>query len=323
MNLENFRFIYRSMNRIVFLDIDGVLNSDLWNEEHQEEIRQGILIDKEKIAILATLIRKTGAKIILHSGWRYWFDNELNPTRKESACLVDFLKEEGLTIDGMTPDLTTEEIRASKKFSLVKADEILLGLKQHDKAASWVVLDDLDLHNHEVGEHQVKTNPQIGLSYKDIELAEKIMEKQIKVISPKLDDIPACAKVYINAYKAEPWNEDYESTEVEKYISNFLDSDTKVCYVLLDGDVIKGVALGLIVPSISGPYLRLEDICIDSTEQRKGYGSAFMELLSNKAEKLGCDSVLLGTQKDFPSHRFYLKNGFQEVETVLLYKDIK
>lgn len=143
------------------------------------------------------------------------------------------------------------------------------------------------------------------------------------IIIPKLDDIPVCANIYQNSYKVEPWNEHYELSEIEKYISSYLDSDTKVCYALIDGDDIRGIALGLIVPSISGPYLRLEDICIDSIEQRKGYGSTFMKLIFSEAAKLGCDSVILGTQKDFPSHHFYLKNGFQEVESVLLYKDIK
>lgn len=145
----------------------------------------------------------------------------------------------------------------------------------------------------------------------------------LMLIIPKQDDIPTCAKVYINAYQTEPWNEEYEISEVEKYISSYLNSDTKVCFALQDGDVIKGVALGFVVPSISSPYLRLEDIFIDSIEQRKGYGSVFMELLSIEAAKLGCDSLILGTQKDFPSHHFYLKNGFQEVESVLLYKDIR
>lgn len=142
------------------------------------------------------------------------------------------------------------------------------------------------------------------------------------IVIPKIEDIQAYAKLYVNAYQTEPWNETYEVTEVERYISSYLNSDTKVCFALQDGDVIKGVALGIIVPSISDSYLRLEDICIDSTEQRKGYGSVFMELLSIEAAKLGCDSLILGTQKDFPSHHFYLKNGFQEVESVLMYKEI-
>lgn len=139
---------------------------------------------------------------------------------------------------------------------------------------------------------------------------------------PKPDDIPFCIRAYINAYKVEPWNEEYETSEIEKYISAYLNSDTKVCYALVNEGEIKGIALGFIVPSVSASYLRLEDICIDTAEQRKGYGSVFIELLENEAVKIGCDSVVLGTQKDFPSHHFYLKNGFQEVESVLLYKEI-
>lgn len=144
----------------------------------------------------------------------------------------------------------------------------------------------------------------------------------MKIITPKEDDVKVCAKVYISAYNAEPWNEVFDILEVERYISNYLNSDTKCCFVLVEDEEIKGVALGLIIPSISGPYLRLEDFCIDASEHRKGYGSIFMELLIKEAAKYGCDSVLLGTQKDYPSHKFYTKNGFQEVESLLLYKGI-
>ena len=50
----------------------------------------------------------------------------------------------------MTPDLTTDEIRKTKKFSKVKADEILMWLKNCPDVYSWVVLDDLELHNDSV-----------------------------------------------------------------------------------------------------------------------------------------------------------------------------
>lgn len=69
------------MNHVIFLDIDGVLNSKSWNETHQKEISDGSWIDEEKIALLAQLIRNTNAKIVLHSGWRFWFDNNEMPIR--------------------------------------------------------------------------------------------------------------------------------------------------------------------------------------------------------------------------------------------------
>ena len=61
------------MNNVIFLDIDGVFNSNFWNDSHQKEISDGTLIDIEKIRLLSKLVKNTNAKIILHSGWRFWF----------------------------------------------------------------------------------------------------------------------------------------------------------------------------------------------------------------------------------------------------------
>ncbi len=163
------------MARALFLDIDGVLNSSFWNNGHQREISDGTLIDEEKIKLLACLVNKANSKIILHSGWRIWFDPALKPLRVEAKRLVELLGKEGLHIDGVTPDLTTEEVRKTKKFSLVKADEILLWLKSHPDVTEWVVLDDLDLHNLQVEQHQVRPDPTMGLTVGDVEKALKIL----------------------------------------------------------------------------------------------------------------------------------------------------
>jgi hypothetical protein len=163
------------MNKIVFLDIDGVLNSISWNNKHQNEIRKGELISEEKVKLLARLVKRTGAKIILHSGWRFWFDDDIKPLRKEAVKLVKLLKEESVYIAGKTPDLTTEEIRKTKKFSIVKADEIFLWLRMNTDIENWVVLDDIDLKHKNIKEHQILINPNLGLTQKDIGDAEKIL----------------------------------------------------------------------------------------------------------------------------------------------------
>ena len=163
------------MIKVIFLDIDGVLNSNFWNDNHQREISEGILIDEEKVKILALLVKRTNAKIVLHSGWRIWFDSKLKPLRTEAARLLDIFAKEGLSIDGLTPDLTTEEIRKTKKFSLVKAEEILLWLKNNTDVSRWVVLDDLVLHNIQIEKHQIMPDQTIGLTLEDVEKAEQIL----------------------------------------------------------------------------------------------------------------------------------------------------
>jgi len=142
------------------------------------------------------------------------------------------------------------------------------------------------------------------------------------IFVPDKEDILQCAKVYCSAYTCTPWEEQYEESEVKKYLEEYLDSDTKRCYAVREGNKILGIAVGFIVPCIDAPYFRVEDFCIAAESHRSGRGSEFINILAKEVAKLGCDSIILGTQKDFPSHRFYLKNGFQEIESVLLYKEI-
>lgn len=163
------------MDKICFLDIDGVLNSQFWNDNHQQEISEGTYIDVDKVKLLGLLVHHTGAKLVLHSGWRFWFDGKLKPLQAEAANLVCLLAEENMTIYDMTPDLTTAKIRATKKFSLVKAKEILAWLEMHPATEAWVVLDDLDLNHDVIAAHQVRTDADMGLTMKNVRAAEKIL----------------------------------------------------------------------------------------------------------------------------------------------------
>lgn len=161
--------------KVIFLDIDGVINSNFWLESHEKEISDGTLIDKDKVELLAKIVHKTGAELVMHSGWRFWFDNDMKPIRKEAQNLIDLLLDSGLSIYSMTPDLTTEEIRKTKMFSKVKASEIFLWLKQNPNIDKWIVMDDIDLHNDELGIRQIRTNAKIGLTEKDADKAIEML----------------------------------------------------------------------------------------------------------------------------------------------------
>ena len=133
------------MSNVIFLDVDGVLNSKFWDNEHQREISNGKYIDSEAVKLLGSLVKRTNAKIILHSGWRFWFDETMKPLRKEADFLANTMKEAGITIAGDNP------------------------------STNWVVLDDLELHNSEIEKHQVKTDAEVGLTTKDVEKAITIL----------------------------------------------------------------------------------------------------------------------------------------------------
>lgn len=87
--------------KVIFLDIDGVLNDDGYNR------RKGIYVDPEMVKNLAYIIRNTGADVILSSSWRLGYkkfiENNYQSDEKEYTQLYELLSTEGITVKGCTP----------------------------------------------------------------------------------------------------------------------------------------------------------------------------------------------------------------------------
>lgn len=148
--------------KVIFLDIDGVLNSEEFFNRNQNE-----MIDRNNVDILKNIIYKTGAVIVISSGWKLWFDDNMMPKDGDSQCLYDILCEFNIKLFDKTPDFSTEEIRTKKTFSHVKSKEIIAWLSEHKNVDKYVVLDDLDLKNEEINSHLVRTNAQVGITEDD------------------------------------------------------------------------------------------------------------------------------------------------------------
>ncbi len=164
------------MRKVIFLDVDGVLNSTKWNEIHAEEVEKGLLVDMEKVRLLVYLTTRTKSEIVLHSGWKYLFDDKRKPIKPESVHLNDTFLRCGITISDMTPNLASEDIKEAKRFSLVKADEILLWLHDNPDVGAWVVLDDIPLKNDVILDHQIVCDPNQGLSDEDVKNAKSMLD---------------------------------------------------------------------------------------------------------------------------------------------------
>lgn len=145
----------------------------------------------------------------------------------------------------------------------------------------------------------------------------------MNVIIEKINgkDIYDATLVYISSYNDEIWKENNNFDDVYNYIKEF--SKQHIGYILKENSEIIGLALCILIPCIDKPYLRIENLCIKKEKHRKGYGSIFLKLLENKAIKLNCDSILLGTQKDMPAYNFYISNKFEDIKSNLMYKEIK
>jgi hypothetical protein len=158
--------------KLIFLDIDGVLNSRATFQENFELFGHGNgscdldMIDTRYVRRLNTLIRETDAKVVISSSWR------ITSTLDE---IRGFLSAKGFVgeIIGETPVLPN--LNTEKPDYGRRGREISEYLKSINGLGSYVILDD----SCDMGEHMpylVRTNMETGLLDHHVVAAKYILE---------------------------------------------------------------------------------------------------------------------------------------------------
>lgn len=175
--------------KYIFLDVDGVLNSDRalheWYEAGRPEPQPDWDSDDYElspvhISLLKKIVDATGAKIILSSSWRYGWE-KWEETRLDRALGKFGLKIRNKTPDGVRMDVKDPRVRNWYEggeyshrypFTTDRGLEILKYLEDHP-AENYVVLDDegWDIEQWIDADHFVHTTAWDGLTEEKVEEA--------------------------------------------------------------------------------------------------------------------------------------------------------
>lgn len=148
---------------IVFLDIDGVLNSAEWlmhqpvaarrypPPSHATRAWRERRLDPAAVGCLQRLIRHTGASIVLMSDWR----SRMPLT--EFSKLLEYFGWETPPVIGTTPVIR----------HAIRGEEVATWRLTHASVCPYVCLDDEDYFLPE--QPLVLTRPQVGLSEEDVD----------------------------------------------------------------------------------------------------------------------------------------------------------
>lgn len=156
--------------KIIFLDIDGVLNSRIydrkrnWNEQTD--------IDETRLPLVKRIVDETGAKIVLSSTWRVHWDADCKKCDGDGVYINETFAKYGLTVYDKTPDLGIDFDRPDEvKSWLGSAREAVDG---------FVIIDDYRYGWGALYKNFVKTNPNLGLG-----LEEEHADKAIEILNEK------------------------------------------------------------------------------------------------------------------------------------------
>ena len=156
--------------KVIFLDIDGVLNSRAydrkrnWNEQTD--------IDETRLPFVKKIVDETGAKIVLSSTWREHWNKAYEKCDKDGVYINKTFAKFGLEIYDKTPNIGLYAERHDEvKTWLDNAQEVI---------ESFVIIDDYRYGWKEFADNFVKTNPNLGLG-----LEEKHVQKAIEILNSK------------------------------------------------------------------------------------------------------------------------------------------
>lgn len=150
--------------KVIFLDIDGVLNSDEYFDKIEGLNIEGIekQIDVEKIKLLKRAVEETGSNVVLSSSWRY---------TRNAQYLKQLLLQYGILADS-TPFMKNK-----------RGEEIKGWLEEHKDTEDFVILDDeiFDSYDEELMKKLIKVSNGNGRSF-----GEGLQNKDVEEIIEKL-----------------------------------------------------------------------------------------------------------------------------------------
>ena len=158
--------------KIIFLDIDGVLNSEMY-ETSRGENRVDNRIDLSRVKLLADIVNATDAKIVLSSTWRVAWNQSAELCGVDGEYINHCLNKYGLCIMDKTP---------FRSFFEDRRTEIITWLLRHQtEIESFVILDDIDCGWKELGGRVVITNPYgYGLEERHVKKAIELLKIRVK-----------------------------------------------------------------------------------------------------------------------------------------------
>ena len=166
------------MGKVLFLDIDGVLNTKWWYtqmDRNSPRDQYGYAFDSKAVANLKRIVEETGAGIVISSSWKSLGFSELEEMWTDRGLPGKLI---GVTPNSVSDELLLEADIDSIELFHIRGEEIKEWLTKHGKNVSnYAIIDDMDYMLPEQQSHFVQTNPEVGITKEDAEKAIKIINK--------------------------------------------------------------------------------------------------------------------------------------------------
>ena len=143
--------------KVVFLDYDGVVNTEMWNREGTES-KYNFPKDRkvnnfQAVQWVSEFCEQNDYKIVVTSTWRLY--------KNYQKCLINGGLRSSIEILGKTKELSDKGWREQRGY------EIQLYLQEHPEITEYLIFDDENFLLPEQKDHLIQTDPDVGFTIKN------------------------------------------------------------------------------------------------------------------------------------------------------------
>jgi len=146
--------------------------------------------------------------------------------------------------------------------------------------------------------------------------------KIIELRELNIENIEEIKTFFVEIFTQEPWYDDWSNKEqLHAYITDLIGNKNSLVLGLFENNDMVGLTMGNIRHWYTGTEYYVDEFCIKREEQRRGFGTQFLEAIEEYIKSKGMTQIFLQTERNVPAYHFYNKNGLVELENhVSLFK---
>ena len=148
------------------------------------------------------------------------------------------------------------------------------------------------------------------------------MQYHLRPIFP--DDVPAVARLYMEAYSDSAWQETWSYEDAHQRISELMSSCVNIGLVCLDYNVVIGCLIAEVLSWHTGKQMEIKEVFVSPKYRNLGIGSGLVVEAERIGKERNVSEFFLWTNNNRKLTQFYNHCGYQSSSNVIqLIKQIK
>jgi GNAT superfamily N-acetyltransferase len=130
--------------------------------------------------------------------------------------------------------------------------------------------------------------------------------------------LPKLSKMYIEAFNAPPWNEQWTTETVNKRLRQMMNCEGSIGLVSFKNNSLNGMVLGNIEYFYDCTHFDIKEFCVRLSLRKTGIGTQLLNEFEKRLLEYGVDEVYLSTSRTDETEMFYQKRGFKSWDSMVV-----